>query len=78
MTHRIEIFDTETGDCIGYLRKVGTDICLTTPSRHGEPQRNKSPLLVNSFENAQTTFLLFCEQRTKWGRTLRQMNFRLV
>ena len=76
MTYRIDVYDTVSGEHLGYLRMIGTELSLTAPKGNHAKQK-KVPYYVENDMEAEQIFNKFLTQRQQ-GRALRALSYRLV
>ncbi len=75
MTYRIDVYDAVSGEHLGYLRMIGTELSLTTPKGSHSKQK-KVPHYVENEIEAEKIFNKFLAQRQP-VRALRALSYRL-
>jgi hypothetical protein len=78
MTNRIDVYDTVSGERLGYLRMIGKELSLTAPktSDGDDYKQKKTPHYVENDIEAEKIFNKFLAQR-QGGRALRELSYRL-
>ncbi len=74
--YRIDVYDTLSGQRLGYLRMIGNELSLVAPKGNDHKEK-KPPYFVENETEGQKVFKKFVEER-QGGRTLRDLSFRLV
>lgn len=79
MTYRIDVYDTVSGERLGYLRMIGKELSLTAPKANDgddDYKQKKTPYYVEDAIEAEKIFNNFLTQR-QGRRALRELNYRL-